>query len=202
MKNKSFNKACPISGRPVVDDSLTTYRGYVVGFCNPGCRDAFEIPRVTFDKLIDEQAELHEKRFVDAIEVAEISGARVKSYIITEKSRNRPNLSDGYKFACTHLATEAAYGIAEKGLGYLILHAGEDADWLLVRWWLPGGIVAGIVASRQGDAEFKLCERPYVECVWEGIITEFERSAWVQHMMCATPDQASYLDATLPAGAY
>lgn len=39
--NKAINKFCPRSGRPVSDDSLTTYKGFTVGFCNPGCRDDF-----------------------------------------------------------------------------------------------------------------------------------------------------------------
>ena len=37
----AINKFCPRSGKPVVDTSLTEYRGYTVGFCNPGCRDDF-----------------------------------------------------------------------------------------------------------------------------------------------------------------
>ena len=36
------NKICPWSGDPVSEDSLTLYRGQVVGFCNTGCRDKFE----------------------------------------------------------------------------------------------------------------------------------------------------------------
>ena len=36
------NETCPWSGKPVAADSLTEYRGAVVGFCNPGCRDKFE----------------------------------------------------------------------------------------------------------------------------------------------------------------
>ena len=36
-----INKYCPRSGKLVKDDSLTDYRGHVVGFCNPGCRDDF-----------------------------------------------------------------------------------------------------------------------------------------------------------------
>lgn len=36
------NDTCPWSGDPVSADSLTTYKGHVVGFCNPGCRDRFE----------------------------------------------------------------------------------------------------------------------------------------------------------------
>lgn len=36
-----INRVCPWSGKPVQADSLTTYNGRVVGFCNPGCRDKF-----------------------------------------------------------------------------------------------------------------------------------------------------------------
>lgn len=57
-----INKQCPRSGKPVQDDSLAEYRGYVVGFCNTGCRDDFEAhmpdrpdDRRFFDKLIREQ---------------------------------------------------------------------------------------------------------------------------------------------------
>lgn len=39
--NKAINNFCPRSGKPVSDDSLTEYRGFTVGFCNPGCRDDF-----------------------------------------------------------------------------------------------------------------------------------------------------------------
>lgn len=36
------NDTCPWSGKPVSDDSLTLYKGQVVGFCNPGCKEKFE----------------------------------------------------------------------------------------------------------------------------------------------------------------
>lgn len=39
--NKAINKYCPRSGKLVSEDSLTRYRGFVVGFCNSGCRDDF-----------------------------------------------------------------------------------------------------------------------------------------------------------------
>jgi len=38
---KAINKYCPRSGELAKDDSLTEYRGHLVGFCNPGCRDDF-----------------------------------------------------------------------------------------------------------------------------------------------------------------
>ena len=45
----SVNDTCPWSGKPVSADSLTRYRGEVVGFCNTGCRDKFEAATRAFD---------------------------------------------------------------------------------------------------------------------------------------------------------
>lgn len=47
-----INKTCPRSGKPVAANSLTTYRGHVVGFCNPGCREKFEKAIGDFDALL------------------------------------------------------------------------------------------------------------------------------------------------------
>jgi len=46
------NATCPWSGKPVSADSLTLYRGQVVGFCNTGCRDKFETATAAFDSAI------------------------------------------------------------------------------------------------------------------------------------------------------
>lgn len=47
------NETCPWSGKPVSADSLTQYRGAVVGFCNPGCRDKFDAAAQAFDAAIE-----------------------------------------------------------------------------------------------------------------------------------------------------
>jgi hypothetical protein len=54
-----LNELCPRSGKPVVANSLVIYRDYVLGFCNPGCRDDFAAnpeacpeDRAVFDKLV------------------------------------------------------------------------------------------------------------------------------------------------------
>ena len=49
------NATCPWSGEPVSEDSLTLYRGKVVGFCNTGCRDKFDAAAHAFDAVIDER---------------------------------------------------------------------------------------------------------------------------------------------------
>ncbi|MDF1839209.1 MAG: YHS domain-containing protein [Planctomycetota bacterium] len=63
MKNQPINKICPRSGKPIVLECQTEYRGQTVAFCNPGCRDDFaahvdERPkdRAYFDAIIDEGA--------------------------------------------------------------------------------------------------------------------------------------------------
>lgn len=48
----AVNETCPWSGKPISADSLTLYRGHVVGFCNPGCRDKFETATRAFDTAI------------------------------------------------------------------------------------------------------------------------------------------------------
>ena len=47
------NDVCPWSGKPVSADSLTLYKGKVVGFCNTGCRDKFEGATKAFDARIE-----------------------------------------------------------------------------------------------------------------------------------------------------
>ena len=48
-----INETCPWSGKPVQADSLTLYRGRVVGFCNTGCRDKFKAATALFDSKAD-----------------------------------------------------------------------------------------------------------------------------------------------------
>ena len=51
----AVNATCPWSGDPISGDALTLYRGAVVGFCNPGCRDRFAAATTLFDRAIEER---------------------------------------------------------------------------------------------------------------------------------------------------
>ncbi len=62
MFAKAINNVCPRSGKPIVADALTTYRGHVIGFCNAGCRDDFAAnveqrpqDRAFFDKIMSQK---------------------------------------------------------------------------------------------------------------------------------------------------
>jgi len=49
---QTVNSHCPWSGDTVQADSLTSYKGHTVGFCNPGCRDKFDKATNYFDAAI------------------------------------------------------------------------------------------------------------------------------------------------------
>ena len=51
------NSTCPWSGDPVSPESLTLYKGRVVGFCNTGCRDKFERAVATFEAALTGEAQ-------------------------------------------------------------------------------------------------------------------------------------------------
>jgi hypothetical protein len=53
----AVNETCPWSGQPVAADSLTLYRGAVVGFCNPGCRDKFKAAIDHFEAALSKKDE-------------------------------------------------------------------------------------------------------------------------------------------------
>ncbi|MEM1330067.1 MAG: glutathione S-transferase [Planctomycetota bacterium] len=55
MNQTPINSHCPWSGDPVSADSQIEYRGRVVAFCNPGCRDKFGAAMQHFDAIIDAQ---------------------------------------------------------------------------------------------------------------------------------------------------
>ena len=61
MSQSPINKFCPRSGQPIQANSLTNYKGQIIGFCNPGCRDEFAAnpeaypgDRTYFETLIKE----------------------------------------------------------------------------------------------------------------------------------------------------
>ena len=51
--DEAINENCPWSGNKIQADSLTLYKGQVVGFCNSGCRDKFEAAIKMFEQSLN-----------------------------------------------------------------------------------------------------------------------------------------------------
>ncbi|HNP64261.1 MAG TPA: hypothetical protein PKH39_10025 [Woeseiaceae bacterium] len=90
------------------------------------------------------------------------------------------------------------------GFGYVILHTGEMKTWLLVNWWAYGDIALRmLVAAEPGSVDFASQDhRHFHACVWEHVVIDYERDAWVKHMMKRKSDSKAYLCDRLRDGEY
>lgn len=65
MSLTSINTHCPFSGKLVESDSITTYEGVEIGFCNPCCRNDFakdphKYPQVLAEYFPDSRMHVYE----------------------------------------------------------------------------------------------------------------------------------------------
>lgn len=104
--------------------------------------------------------------------------------------------------AAETLALSAAEEGGAEGLGYVIVHAGEDATWLLTCWWAHGDILCRRLARAPlGETRFAPQDhRPLMACVWETHVIAHENGAWIRNMMTEDPDLEGWEDDLLPDG--
>lgn len=141
----------------------------------------------------------YEPRLFKSYDPVRMSGTRIKPYTIAAPGREDIDLQPVLDRAAVALAASSLMSMPHRGLGYLILHAGEEANWLLTRVWMKGGIVSGLLARFDGG-EITDVHDPLVECVWEEVVAHYERQAWVRHMMTDAEDTAGYLGDRLTGG--
>ena len=89
-----------------------------------------------------------------------------------------------------------------EGFGFAVLHEGLQGTWLLLHWWAHGDILCGrLLRAEPGGSEFApQDDRPLRACVWELVVFEHERAAWVAAMLREAPDPAAYLARAMPEG--
>ncbi|MEM7049904.1 MAG: GNAT family N-acetyltransferase [Acidobacteriota bacterium] len=88
------------------------------------------------------------------------------------------------------------------GLGFAILHAGTEANWLLVDWWTDGGILRQkmLAAPLDQASGFVAVSDPEITaCVWELAVIDHERRAWIEAGMArpSAVDEGTYLGRVL-----
>ena len=80
---------------------------------------------------------------------------------------------------------EGASGAHLHGEAFAIVHAGEDAVWLLVFWWTDRCLLhrrmAGAPLERPHDFTLPVPET-LVACSWELAVVRHERDAWVRNV--------------------
>jgi hypothetical protein len=73
---------------------------------------------------------------------------------------------------------------AAHGLGFIIIHQGKIANWLLTDWW-ESEILMHQRLYRSSPAEpsaFSPVQTDLVACIWELKVIEFQRAAWISSM--------------------
>ena len=86
----------------------------------------------------------------------------------------------------------------DHGIGFLIIHQGQQRNWLLLDWWFEQEILKQKLFSSPCDTpeEITPAEPELLACTWELAIHAFERQAWIETVLNnpAGPDLAAYLD--------
>lgn len=199
---------------------MTTFKGHPVGFCNPGCRDKFDRAVNHFERALREKdahshrrrtrvpdIDLYRARNMRSHDIWEVADIRFKPYLIAAKPDLLPDQSlveSARQYVGSVFPAICQEEGHHHGLGYIILHSGEMKNWLLVHWWAYGDLVLRTIAtSEPGSTEFSSYDhRRFHACVWEHVVINHERDAWVRHMMKETSDCLGYVSDRLPDGDY
>lgn len=100
------------------------------------------------------------------------------------------------------LAGEALEDAPGHRAGFLIVHRGEAATWAILWWWSDTDILRRRIWQLPEDGDREVSADHYVACVWELSIVDWERKAWINHVL-RHPRRPrgvdGYLDATYPS---
>lgn len=135
--------------------------------------------------------EADQPRVTRAMGVVERGGWVLKATGITA-TEELPSAADVE--AAAELVESLQEGPQTGGIGYLIVHKGTEALWVLVGRWELDILHQRLFRAALGTTEFE--EIPGdgpTACVWELAVIDQERRAWVRHVL-SYPDQPRYAD--------
>lgn len=77
--------------------------------------------------------------------------------------------------------------------------------WLLFSWWALGDINCRKLSHSPGPESGVWEFRPVADarinsCVWEGVVIDFERRAWIRTILRESPDARAYLEHKMAEG--
>lgn len=144
----------------------------------------------------------YRRRPVRFLELAEREGWRLKVYGI--RFQSGPEFQTPDK-ALVQAAIARAFDSLERpatssdryGVGFLIVHQGQDRNWVLLDWWYDSEILKQRLFSSAIDKPLELSsvlQSDIVACTWEMAVLGFERDAWVKTVLDnpGGPDFESY----------
>nr|WP_272213343.1 hypothetical protein [Marinicella sp. W31]MDC2879295.1 hypothetical protein [Marinicella sp. W31] len=100
------------------------------------------------------------------------------------------DFSDAELEAAVAVVETAKTDRAHLNAGFAVLHRGEDGLWLLLHWWLEGGIASHAMWQAElgdGSPRFSPVPAGVLACVWELGVIDFERKAFMDTALSGAP---------------
>ena len=131
--------------------------------------------------------------------VREIGGWNLKVYgICAERLSLTPSTIDA---ALAYASHHVPWPEAEAKFGFVIVHAGDEAVWMLVDLWVDDILYHYLHSAAKENATAFAAgpSNGTMACVWELKVMAHERSAWIQHVLSrpSNPDYSGYLRNTI-----
>ena len=83
-------------------------------------------------------------------------------------------------------------------MGFVVIHRAADYAFVLIDWWSGQNELRQHLLSAPLDRPGELAPHPSpaIGCVWELAVVDFERRAWLRHVLDNPngPDLEAYLD--------
>lgn len=146
---------------------------------------------------------LHQPRTISFLGLREEAGWRVKYYgIARNDARPAAALVSAAERAVRQLP-DLLDDDEPHGVGFCIVHEAGERSYVLIDWWAARNEIHQRMFSAPADGPDELAPHPSaaIGCVWELAVTDFERRAWLQHVLANPdgPDLAAYVEATFEA---
>ncbi|MFC7342917.1 hypothetical protein [Saccharopolyspora griseoalba] len=109
--------------------------------------------------------------------VREVAGRSVKVYAIS--ADGAATSAEVLDSACGTAASVLPGG---GGSGFVVVHRGEEAVWLLVHWWEDDILCQRLFRDGPGG-EFVPAEPQLFACVWELHVIDHERRSWALRVL-------------------
>mgnify|MGYP004468643877 CR=1 FL=1 len=156
-----------------------------------------DLPAAVAAEALLELADSHHARPVRPLGTREAAGHLVKVYAVEAPGRTvgEQDAEAALRIAAGHLRLGPLRG--SLGLAVLLVHAGQDGDYVLVHTWIEGDMAdLAIFAGPVGRPDSLRPGRAGLSpCVWEAAVLAHERDAYSRRVLDGTGPLADRLTA-------
>jgi hypothetical protein len=142
----------------------------------------------------------YRNRRVGYVGLEPVEGWRLKLYGVAASAETIPAALG--TAALNVAATALPAAPSRDAVGFVVAHESGSTSYVLVHWWAEKNEIHQRLFSCPTDrpSELRPHPSPAIGCVWELSVVDFERRAWLEHMLkVEPPDLERYLEATFDA---